>query len=162
MRSIPSLPLAAMIGGLLLAPVAATAHGYEIGALRIGHPWAKPTPNTAPNGEGFLTVTNTGRTPDRLLGASSPRFRAITPHSMSMSGGVMRMRDLPNGFVIAPGATLTLAPGGDHLMLEGPKAPLKVGDHVPATLRFERAGTLKVYFKVQDAAGETMPGMAAH
>ncbi len=160
MKTLLALGFAA--GVLLSAPLQASAHAYEIGALHVGHPWARPTPNGARTAEGFVTVTNTGKTPDRLLGGSSPEFQAIEPHSMSMTGGIMRMRALPDGFLIAPGATLTLAPGGDHLMLVGPAHPLKAGDHVPATLKFEHAGTVKVYFNVQDAPGPAMPGMEMH
>jgi copper(I)-binding protein len=148
---------------LLASPVPGIAHAYDAGALHIGHPWVKAPPNAAPTAGGYLTVTNRGKTADRLLGGSSPALQAVQPHSMSMAGGVMRMRALPKGWEIAPGATLTLAPGGDHLMLIGPRRPLKIGDHIPATLNFEHAGPVKVDFIVQaeaPAAGmSTMKGM---
>jgi copper(I)-binding protein len=56
---------------------------------------------------------------------------------------------------------VTLQPGGYHLMFMGPKKPFAVGDHVPATLRFRRAGAVKVEFYVQDAAPEAASGHAA-
>ena len=70
---------------------------------------------------------------------------------MSMDGGIMRMRELPDGLVLPPGATVRLEPGGYHLMLIGPKAPFKVGDHITATLKFAKAGSIKVEFYVQTA-----------
>jgi copper(I)-binding protein len=146
-------------GALLAAPLNAGAHGYDIGALTIGHPWSPPTPNGSPTALGYLTVTNHGTAPDRLTGGASAVSTALTPHTMSMTGGVMRMRTVPGGYVIAPGATLTLAPGGDHLMFEGLKRPFRPGERIPATLRFEHAGTVKVEFVVQatpPAAGEAM------
>lgn len=141
--------------GLVLAmslPALAAGHGYSLGALKIGHPWARPTPNGAPTAAGFLTVTNTGAQPDRLLGGSSPMTGPIQVHQMSMDGGVMRMRQLTDGLTIPPGATVKLEPGGYHLMLIGPKTTFKVGDHIPATLRFAKAGAIKVEFYVQTAA----------
>ena len=156
---------AALTAALLLAPAAGVAHDYEVGALHLSQPWIRPTPNAAPTAAGYLTVINHGGTPDRLLGGTSPDALSVEPHSMSMAGGIMRMRLLPNGFEIASGATLTLSPGGGHLMLIGPKRPFKAGDRVPATLRFARAGEVKVYFTVQaDApgAGSAKPGMAMH
>ena len=55
-----------------------------------------------------------------------------------------------NRFEIAPGETLTLAPGAAHVMFEGMGGdPLKVGESVPATLVFERAGRIDVEFKVE-------------
>jgi copper(I)-binding protein len=157
--------LAALAGAACLAPVQALSHAYDVGDLHVGHPWMRPTPNGAPTAAGYLTVTNHGKTADRLLGGASPLARSIEPHSMSMSGGVMRMRLLPNGFEIPPGGTLTLAPDKGHLMLIGPAHPFKVGDKVPATLRFAHAGEVKVYFAVQadaPAEGGSMPGMDMH
>jgi copper(I)-binding protein len=67
-----------------------------------------------------------------------------------MAGGIMRMRPVTGGVALAPGATLTLAPGGAyHFMLIRPKRPLKIGDRVPATLTFAKAGAVKAVFVVQ-------------
>jgi copper(I)-binding protein len=155
------IPCAAAILGIVLAsPHVASARDYEVGTLRIGDPWIRATPNAAPTAAGYLTVTNHGRTADRLLGGRSPLAQAIEPHTMSMSGGVMRMRLAEGGFEIAPGATLTLAPGGNHLMLVGPRRPLKPGDQVPATLRFSRAGEVKVQFEVRSGVAAASNGMA--
>ena len=143
---------AVIAGALLMVPFGAAARTYDFGALRIGDPWIRATPDAAPTAAGYLTVTNRGRDTERLLGGSSPLAQAIEPHTMSMGGGVMRMRLAEGGLQIAPGATLTLAPGGDHLMLVGPKHPLKPGERVPATLRFARAGAVKVEFVVKAPA----------
>jgi copper(I)-binding protein len=147
---------------ICFAPVAATAHAYDLGSLHIGHPWTRPTPNGAPTAAGYLAITNHGRTADRLLGGSSAAAGAIEPHTMSMSGGMMRMRPLPGGYEIAPGATLTLEPMGDHLMFTGLKRPFKLGERIPATLRFAHAGAVEVEFVVQEeapASGEAMQHM---
>ena len=146
------LRLAAIAAALLIAPALADARGHDAGPLSVDHAWVKAPPTAAPTAAGYLTVTNHGKTADRLLGGSSPGVQAVQPHSMSMAGGVMRMRALPDGWAIAPGATLTLAPGGDHLMLIGPKRPLRPGDRLPVTLRFARAGDLKVEFVVASEA----------
>jgi copper(I)-binding protein len=151
--------LIAACAAMLIAPPAAGAHAYDVGPLHIAHPWTRPTPNGAPTAAGYLTVTNHGAAPDRLIGGASPLARSIEPHMMSMSGGVMRMRMLPEGYEIAPGATLTLAPMGNHLMFVGLKRPFKTGERVPATLKFARAGSVNVEFVVQaDAATPAMPG----
>jgi copper(I)-binding protein len=147
---------------LLAAPLPAGAHAYDVGALHVGHPWTRPTPNGASTGLGYLTVTNHGKTPDTLVGGASRVSASLTAHTMSMTGGVMRMRLLAGGFVIPPGATLTLSPGGDHLMFEGLRRPFKLGERIPATLRFAHAGTITVEFVVQadaPAGGEAMPHM---
>jgi len=64
----------------------------------------------------------------------------------------MRMRMLPDGYEIAPGATLSLSPMGNHLMFAGLKRPFTAGERIPATLRFEHAGAVNVEFVVQTDA----------
>jgi copper(I)-binding protein len=146
---------------LLFATLAASAQAYDVGALHVGHPWTRSTPNGAPTAAGYLTVINRGSVAERLVGASSPAARSVEPHTMSMSGGVMRMRPAAGGYVIAPGATLTLAPMGDHLMFVGLTRPFRIGERIPATLRFEHAGPVKVEFVVQSDA-PALDGAMAH
>jgi hypothetical protein len=67
---------------------------------------------------------------------------------MKMEGNVMRMRELESPLEIKPGETVTLAPGGMHLMMMGLKAPLKQGEKVPLTLVFEKAGKIDVELDV--------------
>jgi copper(I)-binding protein len=138
------LPLLA----LLLVASPAIAHDYKLGALQIGHPWARATPPTAPSGGGFLSVTNTGATPDRLVSVKSPAADMVQIHEMKMDGDVMRMREVEKGLEIAPGATVTLAPGSLHLMMMGLKAPFKKDEKVPVTLVFEKAGSIDVELTV--------------
>ena len=54
-------------------PPAAAAHSYQVGALRIDHPWSRPNPPGAPTAVGYVSLTNTGRAPDRLLGGNLVR-----------------------------------------------------------------------------------------
>lgn len=129
---------------LLLAAAPAAAQDYKLGALEIGHPWARATPPTAPTGGGYLSVKNTGTEPDRLVSVSSPAAGVVQVHEMKMEGNVMRMREIDGPLEIKPGETVTLAPGGMHLMMMGLKAPLKQGEKVPLSLVFEKAGKIDV------------------
>jgi copper(I)-binding protein len=87
---------------------------------------------------------------DHLLGGTSAAFKSIEVHEMSMTGQVMRMRPIAGGLAVGAGRSVTLAPGGDrHLMLVGPTHALKPGETVAATLRFEKAGPVKVVFQVR-------------
>jgi periplasmic copper chaperone A len=144
-------PLRSVVLGLLFAwlPGLASAHDYKLGALEIDHPWARATPPTAPTGGGYLVVTNTGTTPDRLIVARSPAAEQVQVHEMKMDGAVMRMRELDHGLEIPAGGSVTLAPGGFHLMMIGLKGPLKEGTRVPLTLIFEKAGSIDVEVAVE-------------
>jgi copper(I)-binding protein len=136
----------------LLAVASATsalAHGYTLGDLVIGHPWTRATAPAAQVAAGYLTVENKGREPDRLLSATFGGSTAVEVHEMAMDGAVMRMRELPKGLELKPGATTELKPGGFHLMFIGLKAGLKQGESVKGALVFERAGRIEVEFKVE-------------
>jgi copper(I)-binding protein len=69
----------------------------------------------------------------------------------------MRMREVKAYDIPAKGS-FELAPGGAHLMLVDLKAPLKEGAKVPMTLRFEKAGEVKVELQVRalGASGHQM------
>lgn len=138
------------------------AHDYAIGGLKIDHPWARPAVSGAVTGAGYLILTNTGKTADRLTGGTTPVASTLEIHEMSMTDGVMRMRPLANGLSIAPGQVVELKPGSYHIMLIGLKRPLNLGDKVPVTLRFEKAGSLKLDLVVQAPSGSSMPMGGAH
>lgn len=155
-----SKTLFCILAAALLA-VPALAHDYTAGALKIGHPWARATPKGAPVGGGYLTITNTGSEPDRLIGGSSPVAKEFEVHEMSMDHGVMKMRPVDGGLEIPPGKTVTLKPGGLHAMFVGLNQPLKQGDKVPATLEFAKAGKVQVEFLVE-GMGATHDSQAGH
>jgi copper(I)-binding protein len=134
---------------LLWIGPAASAHDYKLGDIAIGHPWARATAATAPSGGGFLTLTNTGTTPDRLIAVRSSASERAQIHEMKMEGNVMRMREVEKGLEIPAGATVTLAPGSYHLMLMGLKAPFAKDTRVPITLVFEKAGSIDVELAVE-------------
>jgi copper(I)-binding protein len=144
--------------GLLLAflPAVAFAHDYKLGALEISEPWTRATASTAPTAGGFLTITNKGTTPDRLVAVRSAAAAKVQVHEMKMDGNIMRMRALEHGLDIPAGGTVKLAPGGFHLMMMGLKRPLKKGTEVPVTLVFEKAGSIDIELDVE-GMGATHP-----
>jgi copper(I)-binding protein len=77
-------------------------------------------------------------------------------HSMTLDGGVMRMRALPR-IELPAGKTVNLAPNGLHLMLIDLKRPLKAGDKLPLVLSVQTSGTSVTTLNVEAevrAAGE--------
>ena len=66
-------PLRALAAvALLLTSTASFAHDYKVGPLKIGHPWSRATPAGAKVGGGYLSIENTGTTPDRLVSVACP------------------------------------------------------------------------------------------
>ena len=159
MRSIVQT-LASVLFVALLCAAPARAQEVKAGDLVITQAWTRATPNGEKIGGGFLTIENKGSTPDRLIGGSTDAASKIEVHEMAMKDGVMTMRPLDNGLTIDPGKTVKLAPGGYHLMMFDLKDQLKQGDTVPVTLKFEKAGEVKVSLAVQ-GVGAQAPGDAA-
>ena len=153
-----------------LASTNAFAHEYKVGALQIGHPWARATPKGAVVGGGYLKITNTGTMPDRLVSGTSAVSGRFEVHEMSMDGGVMKMRQLKDGLEIKPGETVELKPGGFHIMLLDLKEPIKPGERVKGTLVFEKAGSVDIEYATVPVGGspggkdtmKDMPGMSGH
>jgi copper(I)-binding protein len=139
------------IGLLSLVAPTARAQGARVGGLMITQAWIRATPNGAPTAAAYLTIANRGASPDRLLGGHADGVKSLKPHSMSMSGGVMRMRVLSHGVDVPAGRTVTLAPGGDHLMLEGLTRAFRPGQSVQVQLKFLRAGAVTVMFLVSES-----------
>jgi len=71
----------------------------------------------------------------------------VQTHITVKDGDIFRMHEV-KGYDIPAGGAFELKPGGAHLMLVNVKAPLKEGDKVPLTLRFERAGQMKAELRV--------------
>lgn len=143
--------LLAILFTVLLAG-AAHAHGFEVGNLKIGHPYARAMLPGAKVGGGYLKITNNGSA-DRLLSAKADRAASVQLHEMKMDGGIMVMRELKGGIAVPANATVELKPGGYHVMFMNVSQPFEEGEMIKATLTFEKAGTVEVEFVVGPAAG---------
>jgi len=139
----------------LVVFIAGSVHAqeYKAGPLVIDHVWTRATPKSATVAGGYLKITNTGSTPDRLIGGSADVSRKFEVHQMSMDGGVMKMRELKDGLEIPPGATVELKPGSFHIMMMNLSHPLAKGDNVKGSLMFEKAGKVDVEFAVEGMGG---------
>ena len=134
----------------VLVSTLAMAHDYTVGTLVVGHPYARSTAAGQVVGGGYLKLENKGKVDDKLLSISvSPEVsKAVELHSMTMAGEVAQMREV-SAIEIPAGKTVELKPGGLHVMFIGLAAPLKVGATFAATLKFEKAGEVKVEFQVE-------------
>lgn len=141
------------------AATGATAHEYKVGALDIGHPWSRPTPKEANIAGGYLTITNKGKTPDRLIGGSSPVAGQIEVHEIVDVDGMVKTRPVTNGIEIKPGKTVELKPGALRIVLLGLKEPLQVGQKIKGTLVFEKAGPVDIIYNVEENAGAAVNGV---
>jgi periplasmic copper chaperone A len=126
------------------APTRARAHSYTLGAVEIGHPWARPT--TAQLGTAYLVLAVQGAGADRLSEAESPVAERV--ELRNAAGEAVR------GIEILPKRPVVLRPGKPYLALVGLKQPLRLGESFPLTLRFEAAGEITVTVMVENSPGE--------
>ena len=139
----------------VFAALTATSTVHAQTTVKVEGAWARPTVQGQAAGGGFLKITG-GAAADKLVSASAGVSKTVELHTMVMEGDVMRMREI--GAIDVPaGKTVELKPGGLHVMFIGIRMPLKNGDSFPLTLRFEKAGEVKVEMKVMTQAG--MPAM---
>jgi copper(I)-binding protein len=143
--------LAAAGAFVLAAP--ARAHEFRAGPIHIDHPYSRQVPNVRTPGIVYMTISNKGEKPERLLGASSPIAGRIELHANLRDGDIMRMRPVEAIDLPAAGV-LRLQPNARwHLMLLDLRKPLAVGDTFPLTLTFREAGDVRVEVEVQRRTG---------
>jgi copper(I)-binding protein len=123
-----------LLGAALLA--ACTTPGPRI---EVRHAYAYQ-PVLGDVGAAYFTIANRGAA-DTLTGVEVQGALVAMIHDQAVEGGQEVMRHVGALPVPAQG-TVTLRPGGLHLMIEGfQKAPV-VGDTLTITMRFMRTGAL--------------------
>jgi copper(I)-binding protein len=152
------MKLIAVMALALIAALPVLAQTAPSSTLEVQQAWARATPAGAKTGAIYLTVVNRTGADDKLVAASTPEAREAQLHTMIDENGVMKMRPLAS-IEIKAGATVTLKPGGMHVMLLGLKEPLKQGASFPLTLEFEKAGKRELTVSVAKAGAMGMDGM---
>ncbi len=100
---------------------------------------------------GFGRIENRCAEEVAVIAASSAQFVDVSLHRTASEDGMSRMRPVPR-LQVASGTVAVLEPGGLHLMLMQPRAPLEAGDTVSVTLKLEGGRELPAEFVVQASA----------
>jgi copper(I)-binding protein len=132
----------------LFATLAACGAATKAPNIQPGDAWARPAGGGQNSTAAYFTITNGGG-PDALTTVSTPVGTASL-HSMTMDGGIMRMRPMTS-LEIDSGATVQLRPGGNHVMITNLKGPLAAGQSFPLKLAFRRSGEQTVTVTVRNA-----------
>ena len=118
--------------------------------------WTRPA-MVGGTAAGYLTIVNHGRLTDNLVSASSPLAARVTVHQSRRSGGIVSM--IPVAILPIPAAgRIALSPGGYHLMIQGLKRPLALGDRLPVVLTFTHAGSIAANLDIRNGP-DPMAGM---
>ena len=151
---------------LALTTTSALPEETRIGQMVIENAWARASAGRAANGATYMTLRNTGASEDRLVAVSAEVARRAELHTHLMENNVMKMRPVKNVPVPA-GGSVTLQPGGHHVMLMGLEKRLVKGESFPLTLTFAKAGAVTVSVPVggvgdRGPAGAGMGGGKGH
>lgn len=148
-----------LFGGRNVNGNAETISGTE--GLRVADAWIRLPAATGRPAGGFLTIT-AGNTADTLISVETPTAGRVEIHSMTQVEGVMRMR-AEESLAIPAGGTLTLAPGGYHLMLFDLDPEVGAGDTITLGLHFQSGTQLEIGAIVHAAgAGADQGGHSSH
>lgn len=138
----------AALAAMSAVTTAALAEDFEAGALTIEAPWARPSIGSATSSAAYMRLENAGDTPDRLMSVTSDVAGQAMIHESRMEGDVMKMRHVEGGIEVPAHGSAELKPLGLHVMLMGLERPLRDGDTIAMTLRFEKQGEVAIKVKV--------------
>jgi hypothetical protein len=85
----------------------------------------------------FAKIENHTANDVTLVGGSAEIAGMVEVHEVVMIDKEMKMQQKEGGIVIKAGETVTLEPGGLHVMLMGLKKPILEGDEITLTLDFD-------------------------
>jgi copper(I)-binding protein len=133
----------------LVAVVATACGGASSGNVAVDDPWARTSAMMQSAGAVYMELS--ADEADALVAASVDPSIAPTVeiHETSGDGDMMSMSPV-DSIELPAGGTVTLEPGGYHIMVLGLVAPLEDGQTFDLTLEFENGGTQTVEVEVRD------------
>ncbi len=119
--------------------------------IEVKDAWVREVPPTSKMSAAYMVIENKGKEADKLVDASN-NVSEITELHETIEGRMRRVRAID----IPADRKVELKPGGLHVMLINLKKPLKEGDTVELTLKFEKSGEVKVQAPVKKGMGGHM------
>lgn len=126
-------PLFAHTIATALIALASSSGAQTTQPVAVKDAWVRATVAQQKATGAFMQLT--APTDTQLVEARSPAAGVVEVHEMAMDNNVMKMRKVV-GLALPAGQTVTLKPGGYHVMLMDLKGQVKEGDLVPLTLVF--------------------------
>ena len=116
---------ALMLLSLLSLPVLA--------GVQVADPYVRVLPPGSPNTAAFMQLTNDGSADLAVVAVETSIAARAELHTHQLVDGVAQMRQVDQ-IALPAGQTISLQPGGLHIMLLDLKAPLKADEPVALTL----------------------------
>lgn len=120
---------------LLLILVFLPAIGLAQPSIQIENAYIRELPPNVATAAVYMTIHNVGQHPMTLNEVRSDVAESVMLHQTSMQNGMMVMEHVMN-LELNGRTSITLTPGGLHIMLMGLKRSLRAGDAISLTLHF--------------------------
>lgn len=117
--------------------------------LTIANPYVRLLPPGTKNTAAFMKISNPGSTDTQLVRAQSDICETVELHTHTKVDGKMQMRQVEN-IPIAAGQTVSLQPGGLHVMLIGLKKDLSLKQMVTIQLIFANGQKKTIQAEVKE------------
>jgi len=138
---------------VLAACLSSAAYGATVAEnIAISDAIVRATPPGQQQTAVYLTLINKSTATHRLVNAFAPVAKQVQIHTSQEKNGVFSMQRV-TAIEIPANQTVSLAPGGLHIMLMGLTQPIAVGDKLPITLLFEDGSHQQVTAVVQAMTG---------
>ncbi|MFK4729629.1 copper chaperone PCu(A)C [Agromyces mediolanus] len=134
------------------APAATSAAATEAERLTVTDAWVKAGDEAM--SAAFGELENTGEDPITIVSAETELAGRVELHeTVENETGEMVMREKDGGFAIPAGGSLSLEPGGNHLMLMELGGPILAGEEYTFTLTFADGSSSTFTAPAKDYAG---------
>lgn len=148
-RVAPVLALVTL--ALALASCSSSGASPAGGALTVTDAWARQAMSMDTAGAAYMTIANGTGEADALTGVQTDAAANPEIHETTNEGGMMAMHPVER-IEVPAGGSVSLEPGGYHIMLINLTQELEVGGTIDLTLTFEKAGDIKVTAEVRAAS----------
>jgi copper(I)-binding protein len=111
--------------------------------IEIKNPWVNQTPPSTMSNAGYMEISNNSGDPVILKSVTSPQFGMTHIHQTKMEDGLMKMTPV-HGLEIPANGTVTLEPGGLHIMMMNRTGGLNEGDEVEMHMVFSDGQEISV------------------
>lgn len=126
------------------------------GSVSISDPWSRRPVDGQSSSAFYGVITNDGDDTVTAVAATASVSDSVELHEVVMNDdGTMTMRERDGGYEIAAGESITLEPGGLHVMLLDID-PATYPDEVDVTLEFDDGSTLDVTGEVREVESMDM------
>lgn len=142
-----AIAAAILISTSLTACATDAAPESKLAAVGIDDGWVRVSEYSDHEGGmtgAFATFTNNTDADVTIVGGTAEIAGMVEVHEVVMIDDQMKMQPKEGGIVIPAGKSLTLEPGGLHIMLMGLKKPILVGDKITMTIDLDGADDLNV------------------